>query len=913
MRLLAILPTLLLLGAQRPIVADLTGSAASWHVASSDDVGATSHAISGPNGRAVELTYDFGRVNGYAYIRRKVDIALPSNFEIRFRIRGHGGRNDLQFKLTDGENVWWKVWRNRRPSADWREVVIPAGDMSFAWGPANDHRLQRTDGVELVVARDRDGGAGVIAISDLRIIPLPGNRVATTAPGDLTNRALETLAKASPRGAYPRSFIGEQSYWTLAGSDGHGIASLIDEDAAIEFQKGGYSIAPVVIDGGTTFGWADVTASQRLADGRLPIPVVQWSTPRFMLETTLLADHAGRAAYAAYTLTNRTRSRRVFELRLRLRPWQVNPPSQFLSQKGGASSISAIEQSGDVLTIVQPGEKGDPPVRRRLLVAADARIQRMKEPSSVGADMKGMDIAYRLSLEPGAAGRIVLTMPAGSGAPPFDASLSQTTAYWRQSASPVEISVPPARQAFADTVATAFAHVLISRDGPMLKPGTRSYDRSWIRDGAMMSEAALRMGRADVARAFADRYGSHQFPSGKVPCCVDFRGADPVPENDSQGEYIFLVSELYRFTRDRTALQREWPRVLAAARYMDKLRLGERRTSVTNATASLHFGLMPRSISHEGYSANPQYSLWDDFWALRGYRDAAALAATLRSPDAAQLATSSAQFAADLKSAIIASRDHWKIPYIPGATSLGDFDPTSTTIALDPADLQGELDAGMLQATFERYWSEFRERSSGRREWTDYTPYEVRTIGAFVRLGWRDRIDTLLQFFMSGRRPAGWNQWAEVVGRDARQVRFIGDMPHAWVASDFIRSALDMFAWDRRDDGVLVLGAGLSAPWLIGSGSAIRRLSTAYGSLDFSMRGNRDCLVATIAGTARPPGGFVIGWPFDGDPPPVRINGQPTKWPKTGLHIHATGEPIRIEVSRLPNGSSDHRLNDKDV
>ena len=78
------------------------------------------------------------------------------------------------------------------------------------------------------------------------------------------------------------------------------------------------------------------------------------------LETTLLADYAGRAAYAAYTLTNRARSRRVLELRLRLRPWQVNPPSQFLSQKGGASPIAAIEQSGNVLTIVQPREEWRP-------------------------------------------------------------------------------------------------------------------------------------------------------------------------------------------------------------------------------------------------------------------------------------------------------------------------------------------------------------------------------------------------------------------------------------------------------------------------------------------------------------------------------------------------------------------------
>ena len=93
----------------------------------------------------------------------------------------------------------------------------------------------------------------------------------------------------------------------------------------------------------------------------------------------------------------------------------------------------------------------------------------------------------------------------------------------------VTLTVPPAKQAFADTVAATFSQILTSRDGPMLKPGTRSYNRAWIRDGAMMSEALLRMGRADVARDFADYYRGHLFANGKVPCCVDFRGADPVP------------------------------------------------------------------------------------------------------------------------------------------------------------------------------------------------------------------------------------------------------------------------------------------------------------------------------------------------------------------------------------------------
>ena len=38
-------------------------------------------------------------------------------------------------------------------------------------------------------------------------------------------------------------------------------------------------------------------------------------------------------------------------------------------------------------------------------------------------------------------------------------------------------------------------------------------------------------------------------------------------------------------------------------------------------------GIIAPSISHEGYSAKPMHSYWDNFWALRGYKDAADIAA----------------------------------------------------------------------------------------------------------------------------------------------------------------------------------------------------------------------------------------------------------------------------------------------
>ena len=45
----------------------------------------------------------------------------------------------------------------------------------------------------------------------------------------------------------------------------------------------------------------------------------------------------------------------------------------------------------------------------------------------------------------------------------------------------------------------------------------------------------------EVAKEFLLWYADYQFANGKIPCCVDVRGADPVPENDSGGEFLFLV------------------------------------------------------------------------------------------------------------------------------------------------------------------------------------------------------------------------------------------------------------------------------------------------------------------------------------------------------------------------------------
>jgi hypothetical protein len=153
---------------------------------------------------------------------------------------------------------------------------------------------------------------------------------------------------------------------------------------------------------------------------------------------------------------------------------------------------------------------------------------------------------------------------------------------------------------------------------------------------------------------------------------------------------------------------------------------------------------------------------------------------------------------------------------------------------------------------------------------------------------------------MRDRQPPEWNGWAEVVWRDPRTPRFIGDMPHTWVASDFLRSALDMLAYERAD-GALVIGAGVAPEWLAGTGVIVRGLRTRYGSLDLDMRRQGDILRVRLAGELRPPGaGLVVHAPL---PPSAHgrwrahVNGREA--PVSGGDVVVYRLPAEIEIGSM--------------
>jgi hypothetical protein len=423
------------------------------------------------------------------------------------------------------------------------------------------------------------------------------------------------------------------------------------------------------------------------------------------------------------------------------------------------------------------------------------------------------------------------------------------------------------------------AHILVNRDGPALQPGPRRYARSWIRDGVTMGAALLRAGCTVEVRDYVRWYAGHQAPDGIVPCCVDREGPDWLAEYDSQGELIHAVMEYFRFTGDRAFLAEMWPAVSRSVDRIEALRSRRLTAEFQTPERRARYGLLPESVSHEGYLAHPVHAYWDDFWALRGLKDAAAMAEILGDePRRARLVVLRDSFRETLQASIIATMIDRDVDYIPASVELADIDPAATAHAIALLDEAQALPAAAIEQTFDEYLAHFRKRRSGEIDWSSYSPYEIRIVGALIRLGRRDAAFELAQFFLGDRRPLAWNQWPEIAWRDPRSPGHIGDMPHTWVAAEFALAFRSMLAFERETDQALVVAAGVPAGWLEGeAGVRVDGLPTWYGTLGLAMwrAGDGIEMNLTLTGNVLPPGGVVVRPPGDAPLRAVVVNGRP--------------------------------------
>jgi len=736
------------------------------------------------------------------------------------------------------------------------------------------------------------------------------------------NHLFARIAQESKRGLYPRYFSGEQTYWTVVGSPGteqRGAdgEALLNEDGVLEVDAGGFSVEPFLYADGQLYTWADGSATPALERSNLPIPSVQMQRGPLSLTATILANGSAdvQPILAYYRVTNSSQRPVNGSLFLTVRPFQVSPPWQSLHDLGGVSSIHRlryrnaqlwVNEDRRLVPLTRPGLVGVTDFDGSPLTAELARNtvpnrHAVTDPVGFASGV----LQYPLKLSPGEARHVYLAIPPKPGREGHNGlpqrmragtfwknQYTEAIGRWETKLGRVGFRVPPGSEDLVQTLRTNLAYILIHRDGPALRPGSRRYGRTWIRDAAVTSATLLALGHAEEVRAFLRWYASYQTVEGAVPCCLDSWGPDFMIEHDSAGEFIYTVGNYYRYTKDVPFLQAMWPNVSKAADYLAALRRQRLTPEYTQGERSRFFGLIPESASHEGYMARPVHAYWDDFWAVRGLADAAQLAAVLGDPERAKhYAQLQDALRADVRRSIELTQAKFGIDYVPGSAELGDFDPTSVAIALTVGDEETGPLVTALRRTFARYATERQARTQGQREWEAYTPYEFRNVTALVRLGERDAAFQALESLFEGRRPTPWNQWPEVVWRDFRAPRFIGDMPHSWIGAEFIQSFLALFCYEGHD-GQLVLGAGLPSSWVSAPGGVeITNLQTSHGRLTYHVN-------APVPGETRfhikpgltiPPGGLVLDLPL---PQPVRLIEV------NGRHVDPTGS--RLTITALP-------------
>jgi hypothetical protein len=727
--------------------------------------------------------------------------------------------------------------------------------------------------------------------------------------GNSPNDFFRVMAGDSPSGYFPKYLQNRQSYWTVIGVNGDTKEALLNEQGQIEVDKGQFSLEPFLYYDGKLITWSDVTATPQLLDDYLPIPSVTWNYRdkwKIRIEAVAAGKPGNSLFCVRYSIVCNVPDGKA-KFFVALRPFQVDPPWQALNLVGGAARIDSILDNNGMIeangipvipmtsnTSFGAAEFDEGPITDFLARGTVPPRQNVRDHMGFASGA----LEYDLSLETGQSADIHVGVPfhgwrkspapsmRGSGDKIYyDLMRAQTVSLWTQTLGTADFRFPPIAQDVANTIKSTVGYILINRDGAGIQPGSRSYERSWIRDGSLTCSALLRLGHSEEVREFIDWYAGGQFPDGKVPCVMDARGPDAVPEHDSNGEFIYAILQYFNFSRDTLWLRGKLDAVVKTVRYIQSLRAQRKTDLYRNGTPEQRacFGLVPESISHEGYSDFPRHSYWDDLFILKGLKDATTIAGVLGEKKLeAEFAAERDDLHKDLYASMRLAMKARNIDYVPGCVELGDFDATSTTIGIAPCGELGNIPEPQLHRTFDKYY-EFFEKRKNSGEFENYTPYETRVIGSFVALGEKKRAEEALNFFMHDRRPRQWNLWAEVVWRDPETPKYIGDMPHTWVGSDFIRSVISMFVLERERDDAHVLAAGIPDSWVKDtSGIALQGLQTYYGSVGLDLSSHGKQVSVEVTGTFDAVHHkLVLHSPLSQHPKSVRVDGKRTRSDKS--------------------------------
>jgi len=640
-------------------------------------------------------------------------------------------------------------------------------------------------------------------------------------------------SQLSPKGYYPRWFYDELNYWTVVGSTHSEAESLFSDDGMLGNPKRDFCSEPPLTIGfslmpclSTTLTTTLITAfdtdtvTHSLEDGYLPFPEVKWYYKDIELSQKVFPyqpSEGDSRNYIWYSLENKGTSTASGKLYFTIRPFQVTPCWMF----GGLEKIWSIGMEGSnrfkingnngFSAITAPDDFG-------AIAYEDGDIidfvgKGVLPPTTTVTSTEGYAsaaLAYTYSLAPGGKQDFMFAIPMDKGIDDSDlpstpteviSAFDESKAMWKGILDNIESDLP--NQDIVNTFKSNVAYILVQKDSQALQPGSGNYDRSWMRDGADMGAALLRTGHFTEVKDYLGWVAGFQREDGLIPPVIYSEGCTATVPNewDSQGEFIFLVSEYYKFAQDRPFLEQTFPNVVKALEFLEDLR-EQRLTPKYEDTR--FYGILPESICHEGYRAPGVHCYWDDFWALKGWQEAREMAEILGRDDLIPWIDNEEQdFRKCFVDSIKRTMCEQCIEYIPGSTG-GDFDATSTAVSVWPTEQTDLLkEGGLLPAlkyTLDKYYQEtFLPRLEHGVQF-GYTPYEMRTAIAYLMLGQKEKTLKMLDYFLKDRRPLEWNHWAEVVHPGYRNPEYIGDMPHSWIGAIYVNliRSLSVYEKDRR-------------------------------------------------------------------------------------------------------------------
>lgn len=697
----------------------------------------------------------------------------------------------------------------------------------------------------------------------------------TYPKSDITPGAYYYFSSAkSPPGYYPMWLGKKQEYWTMTGVPVSRHETLFSEYGTIDPYKEGFVLMPYLYtdDKLITAQNADKVV-QGLEEGYLPIPSVTWQYENlsFVQKVFTYGSEKESKTGIIYTLENNGDDTVRGKLFLTIRPFQINPPWMF----GGFTEVSQIEKNGNIISI-----NGKP---RILDLNTNTEFGAMEykdgevidtikngcipEKLSVSDTDKSASgvFAYTFELPKSYKEKYFFVVQLGEKSEITDkisseeviSELEKVKKSWRKNLNKVEINIPD--KELLEIFKTNLAYIMLNYDDSAFIPGPRNYERSWTRDGSAMAAAVLKCGHPDMVKRYIQWLVSYQRPSGEIPPILDTDG-NPKGEReyDNQGEFLFTAAEYYRFTGDKKFIDEIFPALVKAAGFIKTLR-NRRLTEEYKNTR--FYGILPTSISHEGFPDPGAHSYFDVWFALKGLKDLQYLASELgRKKEVKWVNRLEEELRESLLGSIRLTMEEKNIRFIPSSAE-GHQDACGNSISIWPTEEEKYLPDGLIKAHVDDWYFKVFLPERKKRIKHNFISYEIRYITACLIKEDKKKALDMLNFFKTTVRPGKWKVWGEGVSSDYRAPVYLGDMPHTWTSAIYINTLRTAFVYENEKK--LVLGLGIDENWLSDNNVvSVKDMPTYFGDISYSMKMGSKSLMINVQGNAKPEKEFVLKSPF---------------------------------------------------